>query len=360
MYTNYPIELTDDTASGRNISLLLNLNEFYTVSIDSVDFCFKVTAKASIDLVNIVWIQLDGDPTPALKPSTLPVSTADIKRGFSSTSNSIYKINYLRRGYLDIDSIVFDLFYRKISKWTWNSPTHISQFEDVPTKFVDFFFFNKRPITRQPYAEQTLGAVDNVDQSWQNSKESSNPTSIKTMPFLTFQPLGILPTGDELYRVEEFYRYLESVPQAHFSDFDDIEMYQPPQLYEFSYQITAVTDSWKDCRLLQAHLMNSMIPLDRGERYILFPSGMTHSVTVEPSEIIPNEDEGVFETTVTYIFKLPLIDSYPEFTYSWVTGTVFLDNTEPVTPDLTPEVPLALEVNSGFGDLWGYSGEVEW
>ena len=359
MYTNYSITLNATTLEGVNASLLLNTSEFYTINDGTADFCFRVISKTTVDLLEIEWIQLEGDPVPDLEP-TFPLITSDIKRGFSSNSNSIYKINYLRRGYLDIDSIIFDLFFKKISRWTWNSSSHLSQFEDKPTNFVDFFFFNKRPTTRQPYAERTLGAVDDVDKSWRNSKESSNPTSIKTMPFLVFQPLGVLPTPDELYRVEEFYRYVESVPTGYFDDYDDMEVYQPPQLYEFSYQITAVTDSWKDCRLLQSHMMNSMIPSDRGERYLLFPSGMTHSVVIEPSEITPNEDEGVFETTVTFIFKLPLVDQYPEFTYSWVTGLMFEDNTESVIPNLTPEVPLALEVSSGFGDLWGSSGEVEW
>jgi len=330
MYLNYPVVLNSTKAEAEDISVMLVLGEFYVIQDKSLeDFCFKVTTKVSQSEIGIEWQQLDGIGK-LLEPATLPLTVSVLSRGFSSLDTSVYKLNYLRRGYFDIDEIVFDIFFKKITKWIWTSGSHSGQPVEDLTKLVDFFFFNKRPITRQPYAERTLGATDNVDSSWQTSKDRSNPASIKTMPYLVFQPLDVTPTPEELHRVEEFYRYMNSVPQAQLDlYYEGIEVYQPPQLYEFSYQVTAVTDNWRDCRVLQSHLINGVIPTDCGERYIVFPSGISHTVTIEPSQVVGVEDSGVFETTVTYVFKLPLIDRYPELTYSWVTGAVGVDSLSP-------------------------------
>lgn len=318
------ITVEDTTVTGLDLAILLTLTDYYTVIIDEVDYCFRVLTRTSKDLLTIEWVQLDGDPSPALKPPTFPAVSTEIHRGFSSTNSSLYKMNFLNRGYLDIDNIVFDMFYQTLSKWDWLGDSFENQFEDKnPRQFVDFFFNNKRPITRQPYAEKTLGASDNVDLTWQTDKEASNPSSVVTHPFMTFQAVTIVPYSEELYRIEEFYKPLDNVPAEILGEvedtFRDLEVYQPPQIHEFSYQITAVTDSFKDARLLQSHLYQSLVPKDRGERYVEFPSGMKHSVEVEMSDIISLEDEGTFEVTLTYIFKLPLVDRHPELTYSWIT-----------------------------------------
>ncbi len=320
MYKNIDIVINDGTVSGLDLAVLLTLTDFYTFSFNDVDFCFRVLTRTSKDLVTIEWIQLEGDPVPDLKPSSFPVNSTELTRGFSSTNTALYELNFLNRGYLDIDNIVFDLFYRSIAKWDWLGDSFNNQFEEKETtQFVDFFFNNKRPITRQPYAEKTLGAEDNVDLTWQTDKESSNPSSVVTHPFMTFQAVSVVPFSDDVYRVQEFFKVLENVTAEHYDDFDDIEEYSPPQIHEFSYQITAVTDSFKDARLLQTHLYNSLIPRDRGERYVTFPSGMTHTVKVEMSDIISIEDEGTFEVTLTYTFYLPLSEGRPEFTFSWLT-----------------------------------------
>lgn len=335
MLKETPITITETSVSALDLSALLTLSEYYTFQHEGNSYCFKVVSRIDNSTLSIEWAQREpaeeGGPNPALTPSTFPIIITNLYRGFESEYSALYALNFLNRGYLDIDNIVFDMFSKKVCKWNWLGDSYLNQFEGN-SKFVDFFFFNKRPITRQPYAEKTLGAVDNVDLTWQTNKESSNPSSITTHPYMVFQPLEVIPYSDELYRVEEFYNFLNKIPQELLDvNYNDIEMYQPPQIHEFSYQVTAVTDSHKDARLLQAHLYNSLIPLDRGERYVRFPSGMTHTVKVEQSGIVALEEEGAFEVTTTFTFYLPLIEQHPELTYSWVTSTLNLTDLEEVT-----------------------------
>jgi hypothetical protein len=324
--------LPDTFVSALDLAVILTLTDVYSFKLDDLDWCFKVLTRTDKNTLTIEWIQLAVEDNPDLKPAELPTTITELFRGFTSPYTSLYDLNFLNKGYLDIDNIVFDMFFKQIYKWDWLGDSSDNEWETkTEQKYVDFFFHNKRPITRQPYAEKTLGASDNVDLTWQSDKETSNPSSIITHPFMVFEPLGIVPSSDEFYRVEEFYNVLTKVPQEYLDEnFNDIEIYSPPQINEFSYQVTAVTDSWKDARLLQAHMYRSLIPKDRGERYATFPSGMTHTVKAEMSDIVSLEEEGVFEVAITYTFYLPLSGGHPELTFSWVADTLNVTQIEQI------------------------------
>jgi len=311
------ITISLSAISGTDISLFLDLGEYYSFSSDNVKYAFQVSSKVDRDNVGITW--------EGTVPSSFPIQVSSFTRGLGS-STSIYGLNFLRRGFLDIDNIIFDLFFKKICKWSWTGVDNNTQWEDKETSNVDFFFFNKRPITRQPFAERTLGAQNNVDSQYQTSTKKSNE-GIESVPYISFQPLGEVLSDDVMLRVEEFYATLDNLSTDILdTEYKDIETFQPPQLYEFNYQLTCVTDSWKDCRILNSHVQNSIIPRIGGERFVTFPSGFTHSVRIEASEIVAIEDQGTFETTITFTFILPLIEQAPELTWSWLSAEADIDD----------------------------------
>lgn len=317
------IIVDSSTLTGNDIGLFLDLGEYYSFDFDGSVYTFQVSDKTTRSQVQITW--------EGTTPVNFPVSVSSFRRGFGS-STSVYSLNFLRRGFLDIDNIVFDLFFKKICKWTWTRSSDDTQWEENQNQNVDFFFFNKRPITRQPYVERTLGAQDNVDYEYSNSQKKTNVGNVTTPPFISFQPLGEVMMDDVMVRVEEFYATLDSLPPGVLAtEYTDIETFQPPQIYEFNYQLTCVTDSWKDCRILNNHVQNSIIPRINGERFITFPSGFTHSVRIESSEIVGDESTGMFETSTTFTFLLPLIEQLPQLTWSWLTGQIELDEDETVS-----------------------------